>query len=118
MKESILKPVKEPIETKEYIDDFKAEEIKNKWKLILAQKDKTKSFEAFNRFSDFGAKLRKKYSVDYDLSNRNIKNQMNYADSINAKKVIFIGEEEIKSGMLTVKDMKTRQQSKVSIDIL
>jgi len=63
-------------------------------------------------------KLRKKYSVDYDLSGRNIKNQMNYADSINAKKAIFIGEEEIKTGMLTVKDMKTRQQSKVNVDIL
>ncbi|MBR9691398.1 histidine--tRNA ligase [Candidatus Woesearchaeota archaeon] len=62
--------------------------------------------------------LRKKYSVDYDLAGRNIKNQMNYADSVKAKKVIFIGGEEIESGMLTVKDMKTGKQSKVSIDIL
>jgi len=62
--------------------------------------------------------LRKKYSVDYDLQGRNIKNQMNYADSIKAKKVIFIGEDEIKSGMLTVKDMKTREQSKINLDIL
>jgi histidyl-tRNA synthetase len=79
--------------------------------VIIGEENKQKAFEIIK-------KLRKKYSVDYDLSNRNIKNQMNYADSINAKKVIFIGEEEIKSGMLTVKDMKTRQQSKVSIDIL
>ncbi|MBW2996522.1 histidine--tRNA ligase [Candidatus Woesearchaeota archaeon] len=62
--------------------------------------------------------LRKKYSVDYDLSARNIKNQMSYASSMNAKKVVFIGEDEIKSGMLTVKDMKTGKQDKISIDIL
>ena len=62
--------------------------------------------------------LRKKYSVDYDLSGRKIKKQMDYADSIRAKKVIFIGEDEIKSGMLTVKEMKTGKQSKVSVDIL
>jgi len=62
--------------------------------------------------------LRKKYSVDYDLSGRNMKNQLNYANSVNAKKVIFIGEEEIKTGMLTVKDMKTGKQEKVGIDIL
>ncbi|MEE9525929.1 MAG: histidine--tRNA ligase [Candidatus Woesearchaeota archaeon] len=62
--------------------------------------------------------LRKKYSVDYDLSGRNIKNQMNYADSVKAKKVIFVGAEEIESGMLSVKDMKTGKQDKVNIDIL
>ncbi|MBW2965641.1 histidine--tRNA ligase [Candidatus Woesearchaeota archaeon] len=62
--------------------------------------------------------LRKKYSVDYDLSQRKIKKQMDYADYIKAKKVIFIGEDEIKEGMLTVKEMKTGKQSKISIDIL
>jgi len=79
--------------------------------VIIGDENKEKALEIIKR-------LRKKYSVDYDLQGRNIKNQMNYADSIDAKKVIFIGEEEIKSGMLTVKDMKTRQQSKISIEIL
>ena len=43
---------------------------------------------------------------------------MNYADAIKAKKVIFIGEQEIKEEILTVKDMKTGKQSKISLDIL
>jgi histidyl-tRNA synthetase len=43
---------------------------------------------------------------------------MSYASSVGAKKVVFIGEDEIKSGMLTVKDMKTGKQDKISIDIL
>jgi len=74
--------------------------------------------EVKDKALDIIKKLRKKYSVDYDLSGRNIKNQLDYANAVNAKKVIFIGENEIKSGMLTVKDMKTGKQSKVSVDIL
>jgi len=62
--------------------------------------------------------LRKRNSVDFDLNERNLGKQMNYADSLKAKKVVFIGDEELDSGMLTVKDMKTGKQSKVSIDIL
>jgi len=71
-----------------------------------------------NKALEIIRELRKKYSVEYDLSGRNIKNQLDYANSINAKKVIFIGEDEIKSGMLTVKDMKTGKQSKFSVEIL
>jgi histidyl-tRNA synthetase len=74
--------------------------------------------EVKDKALDIIKQLRKKYSVDYDLQGRNIKNQMSYAASIKAKKVIFIGEEEIKSGMLTVKEMKTGKQSKVSVEIL
>jgi len=61
-------------------------------------------------------KLRKKYSVDYDLSGRNIRGQLDYANKINAKKVVFIGEKEIWSGKLTVKNMKTGKESKVKIE--
>ncbi len=67
---------------------------------------------------DIVKNLRKKYSVNYDISSRNMKNQLKYADSVGAKKVIFIGEEELNSGMLSVKDMKTGKQEKVSVDIL
>lgn len=62
--------------------------------------------------------LRKKYKVDYDLNSRNMKKQLNYADTIKAKKVIFIGETELKEEMLTIKDMKTGKQEKVNIDHL
>ena len=63
-------------------------------------------------------KLREKYNVDYDLSGRNIKNQMSYASSIKAKNVIFVGKDEVESGLLTVKNMKTGEQKKVGLDIL
>ena len=79
--------------------------------VVIIGEVKEKALEIIKR-------LRKKYNVDYDLSARNIKNQMSYAASVKAKKVIFIGEQELESGMLTIKEMKTGKQSKVSLDIL
>ena len=79
--------------------------------IIIGQENKKKSLEIIS-------KLRKKFRVDYDLNERNIKKQMNYADSIKAAKVIFIGETELKEEMLTIKDMKTGAQEKVGIDLL
>lgn len=61
-------------------------------------------------------KLRKKNSVDYDIMGRSIKKQMDYANKINAKNVIFIGEKEIWTKKLTVKDMKTGKEKEISID--
>ena len=61
-------------------------------------------------------KLRKRYSVEIDLMQRNLKNQMEYADRIGAKNVIFIGEKELKSKKLTVKNMETRKEKRVSIE--
>ena len=44
-----------------------------------------------------------------------IKKQMNYANNKGVQFVIMVGEDEIKSGKLTVKDMKSGEQSKWSI---
>ena len=79
--------------------------------VIIGDKVKQKALEIVKQ-------LRLKYKVDYDMSSRNIKNQMAYAASIKAKKVIFIGEKEIESGLLTIKEMKTGKQEKKSLDIL
>ena len=61
------------------------------------------------------SKLRNKYSVDYNLSGRSVKKQMDYANKINAKNVIFIGEKEIWTNKLSVKDMKTGKEKTVEI---
>ncbi len=52
-------------------------------------------------------KLRKKNVVETDLMQRNFGKQMNYANSIKAKKLIVIGENEVKSRMIKIKDMAT-----------
>ena len=53
------------------------------------------------------AKLRKDNVVETDLMQRKFGKQMEYANSINAKKLIVIGENEVKSNLLKIKDMKT-----------
>ena len=56
--------------------------------------------------------LRKRASVEVDLMGRNLGNQMKYADKIGAKKVIVVGENELKSGVFTIKNMKTGKEEK------
>jgi len=59
----------------------------------------------------------RKNNINSELypSNDKIKKQMNYANNKGVQFVIMVGEDEIKSGKLTVKDMKSGKQSKWSI---
>jgi len=45
-------------------------------------------------------------SVVYDLSDRSVKAQMKYADKINAKYSVVIGDEEVKTGKVVLKNMQ------------
>lgn len=60
-------------------------------------------------------KLRKSYKVEIDLMERNLGNQLRYADSINAKKVIIIGEKDLAKKEVTIRDLKTGKENKVKI---
>jgi histidyl-tRNA synthetase len=58
-------------------------------------------------------------SADMDLMGRNMSKAMKYANSIGARKVIIIGEKELAESSVTVRDMKSGEQSQVPIsDIL
>lgn len=70
-------------------------------------------------------KLRKKANkenkankVEVDLMKRNLGNQFKYADSINAKKVIIVGEKDLAKKEVTIRDLKTGKESKVKISQL
>jgi histidyl-tRNA synthetase len=54
--------------------------------------------------------LRKKYSCETDLMGRNFSKQMKYADSCGARKMIIVGEDELKAGSVKLKDMKTGEE--------
>ncbi len=54
--------------------------------------------------------LRKSYSVEIDLLERNLTKQLEYANSIKAEKVIILGPDEIKKKKLKIKDMKTGKE--------
>lgn len=55
-------------------------------------------------------------AVQMDVMGRNLKNQFKHANRINAAKTVVIGESELESGKLTIKDMVSGEQTEVAID--
>ena len=58
------------------------------------------------------------FSADIDYMNRNIKGNFKQADRLNAKFVIVIGEEEVRTNILTIKNNHTKEEYKVKLDDL
>ena len=55
-------------------------------------------------------------AADCDLCGRGLKAQMKYADKVGAKYTIVLGDNEIESGKAELKNMKTGEKKKISID--
>ena len=55
-------------------------------------------------------------SCDMDHAARSLKAQFKYADKLGAKKVIVIGEDELKSGKAQLRDMANSTQSEILLD--
>jgi histidyl-tRNA synthetase len=53
----------------------------------------------------------KRVYLDFDA--RSLKSQMRLADKLNAKSVIIIGDEELKSGSVVLRDMATKEQRSI-----
>jgi histidyl-tRNA synthetase len=69
---------------------------------------------AFDHATLLARKLRaggKRVYLDFD--GRSLKSQMRLADKIRAKNVLIIGEEELKTGSLVLRDMATKEQRNV-----
>jgi histidyl-tRNA synthetase len=58
------------------------------------------------------------FSSEIDGMSRNIKGNFKQADRLNAKYVIIIGEEEIKSNILTIKNNNTKEEYKIELEKL
>jgi histidyl-tRNA synthetase len=56
------------------------------------------------------------FSVDMDYVDRNLKGNFKQADRLNCKYVIIIGEKEMSSKVLTIKNNTTKEEYKVDID--
>lgn len=70
--------------------------------------DKTFSFSLVYLLRTLGL------SVETDYLNRKLANNFKYAEKINAKYTVVIGEDEIEKEYFTVKNIKTREEEKVS----
>ncbi len=58
------------------------------------------------------------FSADMDYSAKSLKSQMRIAHKIGAKYTMIIGEEELSKNMITLRNMKTKEQKEVEIDNL
>lgn len=56
------------------------------------------------------------FSAETDLSGRSVKAQMKYADKMGFKFTCVIGDSELESGTVKVKNMETGEQTEVAID--
>ncbi|PTD93638.1 histidine--tRNA ligase [archaeon SCG-AAA382B04] len=61
-------------------------------------------------------KLRKHFSVEVDLKGRGIGDQLSFANRISTPFVILLGEREIEENKISLKDMETGDQEKLSLD--
>ena len=55
-------------------------------------------------------------AVQMDIMGRNIKNQFKYANRINARKTVVIGQDELEKNSFAIKDMATSQQVNVHME--
>ncbi len=58
------------------------------------------------------------FKIDVDYESKSFKNNFKRADKLKSKFVIIIGEEEVKTKVLTVKNNNAKEEYKVSIDEL
>ena len=58
------------------------------------------------------------FKSDVDNMNRNVKNNFKQAEKLNTKFAIVIGEEELKEGYYTVKNMKSKTNEEVNTKLI
>ena len=78
--------------------------------VISMIEDLSKSIEAANALRNAGI------NAEVYFDNKKIKAKFKYADRLNVPYVIVIGEDEIKSGKFTIKNMQEGTQEQMSIE--
>lgn len=58
------------------------------------------------------------FSVDMDYMNRNVKGNFKQADRLCAEYVVIIGEEEVKTKIVTIKQNQTKEEYKIALEEL
>lgn len=56
------------------------------------------------------------FAVLYDLNERSLRAQMKYADKLNAKFNVVIGDNEVDEGVAEIKNMQTGEKTKISLE--
>jgi histidyl-tRNA synthetase len=85
-------------------------QVPNLFIAALGEKAQLKAFELANQLHLQGIKA----EIDYE--GRSLKAQMRRADKLNARYVLMIGEEELKTGRAMLRDMEKKIQEEISLD--
>ena len=58
------------------------------------------------------------YKTDMDFMSRNLKSNFKQSERLNSKYIIIVGEEEVKTNILTIKNNETKEEYKVKLEEL
>ncbi len=72
--------------------------------------------ETIAKAIEIATALRKKNTVDIDLMRRSLTKQIEYAATIGAKKLVIVGERDLKEGKVTVRELATGKEEKIPLD--
>ena len=71
----------------------------------------------FNECSKIASTLRENnINVQVDLENKKIAKKFKYADKLNVKYVIIVGEDEVKNNVVALKNMSSGEQNTISLE--
>lgn len=85
------------------------EKVPDLYIVALGENENLKSIE-------IAEKLRKKgFYIEKDIMERSFKAQFKYADKIKCKYIIIIGENELESGKVNIKNMETGEEKEVEL---
>lgn len=75
------------------------------------------SSDVKEKTSEIASKLREEgLLVETDLKGRNVSSQLKYANSIGARKVLILGENDLEKGKITLKDMDSGEERLISLE--
>jgi len=72
----------------------------------------------YQQAQEIAERLRLKTTVDIDLMQRKLAKQLEYADSIKAKKIMIIGEKDLTEKQVTIRELATGKEYKVFLNEL
>ena len=96
------------------LEDQEAFEVKSP-DLFIAALGQTAKKRSFNWIM---ALRRSRLWVEMEYGSTGLKSQMKKADRLGAKKVLIVGDDEIASGKVILRDMKSKTQTDVNLDNL
>ncbi|MEM7819961.1 MAG: His/Gly/Thr/Pro-type tRNA ligase C-terminal domain-containing protein, partial [Candidatus Aenigmatarchaeota archaeon] len=100
-------------------------EVMKDQNILKKKKSKTKVFvvcvkeDVMKNVIEIVKMLREKnISTDFDLRGRNLKRQLEYADSLDIPYAVIVGPNELKQKKVKVRDMKKREEKEIEIKML